>query len=396
MVPILYLAPIQWNSLWQRPQRIAVGLSRRYRLWYVEPVGLRSLRVADLPRLWRRIVGRHCNTAPVPIVRPRYLPAVAGRVAQQLNRRWLVSQMRSRFPLSGDPWILWIGSPSLLAESLLEATTPACTVYDCMDHYGAFHGRLDAERIRRTEELILRRADCVFATSDNLLAALRQRNPRAELVQNGVDFDRFAVTNRPPRPALLDGINGPILGFHGTLGSWLDYPLLEEIARRRPDWSLVLAGPIGTPDAARLISLPNVNHLGVVDYDKLPSLAAHYDVGLIPFTMNDLTRCVDPIKVLEYLALGLPVVSARLPDLMEMSHVVRFATTADQWIDEIGVCLNEASGAEGAVQARQDIARSRSWDRSIQQIERRLDETLRPALAAHRVASRTTGFRKVA
>jgi glycosyltransferase involved in cell wall biosynthesis len=163
------------------------------------------------------------------------------------------------------------------------------------------------------------------------------------------------------------------------LGPWIDYASLEAIALARPNWSLVLAGPKCSAAASRLISLPNVHHLGTVDYDKLPSLAAHYDVALAPFTLNELTRCVHPIKALEYLALGLPTVASRLPSLLEMNAVIQFAATPAEWIDAVSAALCPAAREPGIVAARREVARGQSWEHRIRQIEAHLAATLRAA-----------------
>ncbi|HVW35757.1 MAG TPA: hypothetical protein VHB99_00580, partial [Pirellulales bacterium] len=202
MASLLYLAPVDWNSIRQRPQQVALRLARKYELTYVNPVGLRSARLSDFRRLMDRIGGAafrqkrssnpHSSQSapaeikmgpPFPVLNPRYAPVVGWPVLDGWNRRWLFRQVEQH--LSGGAAILWIGSPSLLAESILQRTQPQLVVYDCMDRYAAFHSGPTRSRIERAEQAIVERADLVFATSHGLVRRLQDFTPSVELLPNG-------------------------------------------------------------------------------------------------------------------------------------------------------------------------------------------------------------------
>ncbi|HVA49102.1 MAG TPA: glycosyltransferase [Pirellulales bacterium] len=374
MSRVLYLAPVEWASLRQRPQQLALRLARHFDVRYVEPVGLRSMRPADLGRIWRHATADGRASAPLPLVRPRYVPFIGHRLLDWANRRWLWRQMANQFDFDGGPWILWLSTPSLLAETLLEHTAPSLVVYDCMDRYAEFHRGRARQRIERAEAAIVGRADLVFASSRGLAERL-DRWHEATLVPNGVETCEFAVTRRT-MPDWRKRIRGPVVGFYGTIGDWLDFDLLAELARRRPDWSFVFAGPQASRDFGRLQRLANVHHLGVIPYDALPEQAAWFDVGLVPFRLNALTRYVHPIKALEYLALGLPIVSSALPDLAELANVVRFAATADEWLAAIAEALTAEARSTQAVTVRRQAAAAHDWDSRAAIIVGRLMERL--------------------
>jgi UDP-galactopyranose mutase len=372
MTRILYLAPVEWSSVRQRPQQLASRLARHFDVRYVDPVGLRSARLADFQRIVRSAKEPKRRSASLPVIRPRYVPILGHRAIDGANRRWLLRQVSRQFDFDSEPWILWLSTPSLLAEALLDNTSPALVVYDCMDRYAAFHKGAARERIERAEASVVRRADLVFASSRSLAERL-DRLHGVVLVPNGVETGAFSVRRRSP-PAWKTP--GPVIGFYGTVGDWLDFDLLVDLARRRPQWWFVFAGPQASPDFDRLRELANVRYLGLIDYDELPHHAAWFDVGLVPFRLNVLTRYVHPIKALEYLAIGLPVVSAPLPDLADYADVVRFATTNDGWLSAIEASLSSDARSEAAITRRRKAVAVDDWNNRTKTIIDRLNERM--------------------
>jgi glycosyltransferase involved in cell wall biosynthesis len=375
MTRILYLAPVDWSSIRQRPQQLALRLARHFDVSYVDPVGLRSARLADAGRMYRRATPTRQPMREMPLIRPRYVPILGHRLLDRLNRRWLLQQLAEQFDFGGEPWILWLGAPSLLAESLLADSKPALVVYDCMDRYAAFHQNAARRRIEVNEAAIVRRADIVFASSHGLaerLEGLRE----VTIVPNGVETNRFAI-KRGDMPGWKRDASGPIIGFFGTIGDWLDFELLLAVARLRPDWTFVFAGPRQSRQFDRLRKLPNVRYLGVLSYDELPQQAAWFDVALVPFRLNTLTRYVHPIKVLEYLAIGLPVVSTRLPDLKKLSNVVAFASSPGEWLATIERALSSSANSFDEVEARRRVAAAHDWNDRVDTIVSRLVKGMR-------------------
>lgn len=371
---MLYLAPVDWHSIRQRPQQLAKRLAQRFELTYVDGVGLRSVRLSDAARIWRRAIPPRDANAPLPVIRPRYLPVVGNRFVDRLNRHRLIAQLRREFNFDDD-CLLWLSTPSLLAQALLDEFSPRVVVYDCMDYYAAFHSGATRRRIEREEAAIVARADIVFCSSRGLAQRLAGSSGRIRLVFNGVEFEHFAIDRRE-MPAWRKRTTGPVVGCYGSLGDWLDYELLAELATRRPQWSFVFVGPKASSRFDRLLDLPNVRHLGVIDYADLPRQAIWFDIGLIPFKINELTCRVHPIKALEYLALGLPTVSARMPDLAEFAETIRFASTADEWLVQIERALLGESRSDEAIRPRRAAAAPHDWDARAATVVAEIDELL--------------------
>jgi glycosyltransferase involved in cell wall biosynthesis len=184
------------------------------------------------------------------------------------------------------------------------------------------HAREKHAYLLRNEEVV-----CV-ATADKLFAeVLSRRSCNCGLVTNGVDVGHFSVSRgEEGPPARLRGIAGegrPVIGYFGALARWLDYRLIAELARSRPGYEIVLIGPDydGSADALRGEGLPNVHLPGVVDYRSLPQHACWFDVATVPFLVNEITESTSPIKLFEYMALGLPIVTTDLPECRKYASV---------------------------------------------------------------------------
>jgi glycosyltransferase involved in cell wall biosynthesis len=202
-----------------------------------------------------------------------------------------------------------------------------CFVYYCVDEYRLYRG-FQATAIAAAENDLIKRADVVITTSESLHRTKRAQRSDTVLVRHGVDFDHFATAWRRqlPRPADLTAIAGPIFGFFGLIHDWVDLKLLSDVAKLRPRYSFVLIGDHRV-DVAEIKRLDNVHLLGRRAYDDLPAYCAAFEAGLLLFRRTAMTRNVNPIKMHEYLAAGLPVVSTPLPEAERYRGPVTIANT---------------------------------------------------------------------
>lgn len=165
-----------------------------------------------------------------------------------------------------------------------------------------------------------------------------------------------------------------MIGFYGLIDERIDFKLIEYLAGRHPDWSIVLIGEIVTePDFAGRI--PNVHFLGPKPYEQLPHYSQVFRVAIIPYKITRLTLNISPLKLLEYLAAGKPVVSTDLPECKRYGSIVEIATNREEF--ERAVKESLLSGRSGLVRKRTNIARRETWNVKAAQLMDILSTTIR-------------------
>jgi glycosyltransferase involved in cell wall biosynthesis len=162
----------------------------------------------------------------------------------------------------------------------------------------------------------------------------RRWSERVHYIPHGVDHAHFArALDAGPLPDELRAIPEPRIGFFGLIHEWIDLPLLAALADRAP-YSFVLIGEAKV-DLGDLTARPNVFHLGRRSYDSLPDYCRGFHAAIVPFRTNELTRSVNPVKLREYAAAGLPVVSSDLPEVRRCVDVASCADGLDAWLAEL-------------------------------------------------------------
>ncbi len=305
------------------------------------------------------------------VITPLVVPLPASSLARRLNRRLLTGRLgRALRRIGRGPVQVWSFAPDI--SYMLGRFGEEKVVYYCVDDFSQFTG-YDKAQVLADEADLCRRADLVVTTAQALQQAKAPLNPNTVLVPHGVDYEHFAaaVAGEHGCPADIADVPGPIIGFFGLLRDWVDLPLVAELARRRGEWHFVLIGG-ATGDVSRYRQIPNMHLLGPKSYADLPAYCAHFDAGVIPFVINELTRAVNPIKLREYLAAGLPVVSSPLPEVLRYEQFVHIAESADEWEAAIEAALGE--GSPQARRQRSEAMAGESWPGRLEIICSRLGE----------------------
>jgi hypothetical protein len=213
----------------------------------------------------------------------------------------------------------------------------ARVVYHCVDRWDAF-SNYDSLMMAEMDKRCCQYADLVIASSQDLVERCYRYNNNVHYLSHGVDHAHFAQALKvKERPADLP--SGRVAGFFGLLSEWMDQDLLVAVAKGVPECQLVLIGKADV-DISRLKGHPNVHIMGPRPFNQLPAYIAHFDVGLIPFVINELTVAVNPIKLREMLSAGCPVVSTALPEVKGYrGKGVVVATTVDHFVEAVASCL---------------------------------------------------------
>jgi glycosyltransferase involved in cell wall biosynthesis len=382
-----------WDTeLWTNQHHLMSRLARENRVLFVESLGLRQPQLAgkDVRRIARRLrrgLGPPRAVDGLHVLSPLVIPLHRFALVRALNRRllpWLVRRAARGLGLRRP--ILWAYVPQ--AEALLEALEPSLVVYHCVDDIAAQPG-IDGASFRAAEARFAARADLVLASAPSLAQRMRTLSGNVLDAPNVADTALFARALEPgPVDPQLDALPRPRVVFTGAVvATKLDVPLLVQVARRRPQWSFALVGPIGPgdprTDVSALVAEPNVHLLGRRAYAELPAVLRGADAGLIPYARNELTEGIFPMKVYEYLAAGLPVVATELPSLADVPDVARAADAAG-----LVALLDEALAHDDPTRRaeRSRAAAAHSWDARLTEIARAIGaiEEGTPAAAGSR------------
>jgi glycosyltransferase involved in cell wall biosynthesis len=271
-----------------------------------------------------------------------------------------------------------------ISWSFLPASAPVSgrlgeefVVYHCVDEFSAFSDT-NGRHIAEMEEQLLKRADVVITSAERLRENKAKVNPRTVLVRHGVDFHHFAKACDPATvvPADIANLPRPILGFFGLVADWVDMEAIAAAARAHPEGSVVVIGKVAPDaDASVLKAEPNIHMLGRKAYADLPGYCKAFDVALMPFRVNELTLNANPLKVREYLAAGLPVVSSDIPEVRKVG-LCKLATSTEDFVRKVDECLAEGAGPS---RERAERIRHESWEAKVEEIRTHVGEAMMKA-----------------
>jgi glycosyltransferase involved in cell wall biosynthesis len=321
----------------------------------------------------RRIVRKARSMAkrlqtPVPelpnfhVLTPVLLPLYGSAWGRAVNARlvaWQVRQACRRLGLDTPVCVATIPT----AWDVVRHVPHRRLVFNRSDLHSAFT-ETDQDQIRQLEDGLLRNADAVLYVSRSLLALERPKTgDRAHFLDHGVDVEHFRRRGPEEEPADLAAVPHPRVGFFGGLDSYLvDFDLLARLAREIPEAQLVLVGDADR-SMAELVALPNVHWLGYRPYEDIPRYGSGFDVALMPWLRNSWIEHANPIKLKEYLALGLPVVSTDFPEVRHYRDWVDVAESPDELVALVRKALAEPPGSASAgADRRRALVAGATWD----------------------------------
>jgi len=290
--------------------------------------GRRILRkVRSTTKLLRRPVA---DNPGYHVMSPVFLPVYGEGTLARLSAWMVRQQVRLAARLVGigpRPAVVVTIPTAWPAASRLRRST---LLFNRADLHSEFP-EADGDMVRRLEEQLLRRSDTVLYVSHELM---RLDEPmvgdRAYFLDHGVEVEHF-TPGRSPLPEDIARIPQPRMGFFGALDDFVvDIELLRETAEALPHVNLVLIGD-ATCDMIGLVRLPNVHWLGFRPYADIPAYGEGFDVALMPWLDNKWIRFANPIKLKEYLALGLTVVTTDFPEIAAYRDRVHVAHSREDF-----------------------------------------------------------------
>jgi glycosyltransferase involved in cell wall biosynthesis len=331
-----------------------------------------------LRKIGQWVRGPETVTPSLHVLTPLVLPLPGSSAATFINRVILTAQIRSalrRFP--AQPVQLWSFAPDV--DYLVGRLREELALYYCVDEFAEFTG-YDAVMVRAAEERLMNKADVVITSARDLYESRQHRHANVHMVAHGVDVDHFSSAASCNPPEFCRTLTGPIIGFFGMIQDWVDVDLIAAVARQRPDWNFVFVGRQAV-DVSPISVLPNVHLPGPVDYAELPAWCAAFDVATIPFKINRLTQHVNPIKLREYLAAGLAVVSTDLPEVRAYQPHVRIANGPEAFEVACREALADRSPVARA--SRQAAVHDESWAARVDSVCEHVEATLASSIHPH-------------
>jgi len=364
---IIFFPLVDWEDPWQRYQYLALYFSKFNRVVYMNsPVAITYLMrspVVLLQKWYRVFVGKRKIRATLTIGYPAAcLPFERRSRWINLLNQYLLFWYIKTFVKPQGRLILWINDP--YKYLMIKLLRPEIAVYDCPDAI-VFKDSSKKQRLYdQFKKRVLQESTVSLFTSKSLLDDGGRYAKNHYYVPNGVDVQGF-VQERYKTPEIVKDISGIILGVVGTFDERVDIELLEFILENIEEAILLLVGPIQT-NIGKLGNHPRVLRLGKRQYEEIPSFIKRFDVALIPYRVNEITKAVYPVKLHEYLILGKPVVATDLPELEQFSKVIWIENTKEEFVRSIRLALNEKDGE--IRQERIKIAKENSWEQRTSQI----------------------------
>ena len=367
---IVCFSHLRWDFVFQRPQHLMSRFAKERPVIFWEEPHLG----AGEPRIETRI----CPATGVVVTTP-VLPAELAEDERDAVLARLLDETVAGRPVRAR----WYYTPMMLSFS--RRLPAACVVYDCMDELANF--KFAPPQLRALERELLEAADVVFTGGYSLYEAKRAAHPDIHPFPSSVDREHFAQARTLQQtPEDQASLPRPRLGFYGVIDERMDLELIEAIAQARPDWTLVLVGPVVKIDPASLPRRDNIVYLGGKSYADLPAYLAGWDVALMPFAINESTRFISPTKTPEYLAGGRPVVSTPIVDVVRHYGAlagVRIASDAQTFIAACDAALADSRTPETWLPQVDEALSKLSWDETFRAMGERIGAAIdRKALRA--------------
>lgn len=299
------------------------------------------------------------------VLNPLAFPSYGNKAILSVNQRFLAGQVKKamrKLGFSNTVNMVFNPAAGMIAGRLGESQI----IYYCVDEYTAFTGASNG--LKAIEDELFRRADLVVVSAERLFASKKHFNPNTFVIRHGTDWRHFRTALDPelPIPYEVADLPRPIIGFHGLLADWVDFELIRKIAEHFSQGSVVLVGKTSV-DAEQKVKIldgvPNVHFLGRKPYAELPAFCKAFDVALNPFAINELTLAANPLKVREYLAAGLPVVSTDIPEVRVLNDCL-VGTDHDDFISKIESALADPKPRKSV----SDAVAHESWDAKVDEL----------------------------
>ena len=349
---------------------------------WVNTIGMRtpSLDMATIRRAveklkhWsgERPVAQSSQPENLTVWNPRMWPTFSGPVSRRLNRFLLGGQLRRGLRSHGGQRVAVTTVP--IVADLMGRLPVDRWVYYCVDDFSHWPG-LDQKTMAHLEKAVIAKSDCLIAASETLQHRLRESGKPVQLLTHGVDLEHWNHPGASRQQATWpwQSFERPLVVFWGVIDQRMDAEFLRQLSHDLDRGTILLVGPQANPDPT-IFELPHVRVLPPMEYEDLPALGNDADVLVMPYADLPVTRAMQPLKLLEYLANPKPVVVRDLPATRAWSDCLELASNPVQFSQ--AVLQSITHGLSEAQRRARCRLQNESWTARASEFERLLFDPL--------------------
>ncbi len=332
---------------------------------WIGSLGLRKpeLSLKDLRRVFeklKRIFTKTSSTdreeSDIILLNPFVIPFHDSKFFRKINSLILATKINSAIKKYQFKDSIILTSSAIVSIFLDQLTYKSCH-YFCLDDYTLFKGAFRS--IEKLEQELMKKVNASFSISETLKNTRVPVSGHNYFLPQGVDVHHFTKNSSEKLPKEIVKLKKPVVGFFGLISEWVDVHLMADCAKKYPQFNFVFVGP-SVIDISLFDPIKNIYCTGEVSFNELPNYANSFDVGLIPFIVNDLTIAANPLKLLEYFACGIPVVSTNLPEINKFNELVYVAENSVEFVEMIGTAASDNNALNNI--KRLDKAKEFSWE----------------------------------
>jgi len=322
------------------------------------------------------------------VMTPIFIPIYDGYFSYTINQHLLIIQLRLAKKILG--WcqeLPIVFSATLAAALVLPKIKRKIALYHLVDKYDKYRDFSDKNWVSEMDNILVKESDILLCSSKEIFKYYKKLKSECYYVPHGVDFELFnkAATCELEKPWDLQGIKAPIIGYFGSLTESNDQDVLAYCAQKKPNWSIVLIGEV-YGDYSKLKKYANIYFLGKKDLQELPAYGKYFDVCIMNWVMNEWMHYCNPVKAKEYLAMGKPVVSVPIPEVIQtLGDVVSIASTPAEFLEKIEWELQNDCFEKR--KKRIEKVRHETWDKKTEEISNLILEYLQIKSGGNQVPS---------
>lgn len=346
---------IDWRWIKQRPHFIAEGLSKKYDVIITYPYNY------DRKNLQKSAINAK-NI--VPLKGKRYLNK--NKLFRFINRV-IVSAKLKKIITKVNPQILYVTAPWQYPSIPLKYKGKV--IYDCMDDQVAFYkNKLKRRSIQFQEKKLLKRADIVFSSADNLKSKLKRKynisSNKIVVVRNGFNGQIFQnkkeIRNR----------NGKYnIYYFGTISEWFNFDYLLKSLDDFQNLEYFLIGPKET----EIPTNSRIHYMGTVEHEQLYDVTSSADCFIMPFKLNELIESVDPVKLYEYINFGKDILSVKYPEIERFDKFVHFYTNYGEFKNELCRLMN-SNQVKYSQKEKEKFLSDNMWNNRVEKISELIEK----------------------